>query len=207
MESANVKFDEYTKVHEVEPMKEIEEYKSFVYFYEGMPTEENATNQVTNQQQVLVTVQSCTMNVKLHSGIELHSGVELQNEVEAHSDSEISVHERDVELPDRNVHSDSEVERPSEETREEPRLSKYVKRHHLAAQIIGDKDARPMTRNKLRNDTGFLSMQEPKMVKDSLEDVDWSKAMKEEIGQIEKNKTWTLVPRPEDKNVIGTKWI
>ena len=29
----------------------------------------------------------------------------------------------------------------------------------------------------------------------------------EEIEQIEKNKTWTLVPRPVDKNVIGTKWV
>ena len=28
--------------------------------------------------------------------------------------------------------------------------------------------------------------------------------MNEEIEQIEKNKTWTLVPRPKDKNVIGT---
>ena len=53
----------------------------------------------------------------------------------------------------------------------------------------------------------FLSMHEPKTVKDALEDVDWSKAMKEEIKQIEKNKTWTLVPRLEDKNVIGTKWV
>ena len=31
--------------------------------------------------------------------------------------------------------------------------------------------------------------------------------MEEEIEQIEKNKTWTLVPRLEDKNVIGTKWV
>ena len=29
--------------------------------------------------------------------------------------------------------------------------------------------------------------------------------MNEEIEQIERNKTWTLVPRPKDKNVIGTK--
>ena len=28
-----------------------------------------------------------------------------------------------------------------------------------------------------------------------------------EIQQIEKNKTWTLVPRPKDKNVIGTKSV
>ena len=31
--------------------------------------------------------------------------------------------------------------------------------------------------------------------------------MEEEIEKIEKNKTWTLVPRPKDKNVIGTKWV
>ena len=31
--------------------------------------------------------------------------------------------------------------------------------------------------------------------------------MNKEIEQIEKNKTWTLVPRPKDKNVIGKKWV
>ena len=31
--------------------------------------------------------------------------------------------------------------------------------------------------------------------------------MNEEIEQIEKNKTWSLVPRPKDKNIIGTKWV
>ena len=28
-----------------------------------------------------------------------------------------------------------------------------------------------------------------------------------ELDQIEKNKTWELVPKPQDKNVIGTKWV
>lgn len=31
--------------------------------------------------------------------------------------------------------------------------------------------------------------------------------MEEGLEQIEKNNTWELVPRPKDKNVIGTKWI
>ncbi|GMP54042.1 hypothetical protein CsSME_00019320 [Camellia sinensis var. sinensis] len=31
--------------------------------------------------------------------------------------------------------------------------------------------------------------------------------MHEELGQFERNKVWTLVPRPRDMNVIGTKWI
>ena len=31
--------------------------------------------------------------------------------------------------------------------------------------------------------------------------------MNEELDQIEKNDTWELVPRPENKNVIGSKWV
>jgi hypothetical protein len=31
--------------------------------------------------------------------------------------------------------------------------------------------------------------------------------MNEELDKIEKNQTRELVPRPKDKNVIGTKWI
>ena len=46
-----------------------------------------------------------------------------------------------------------------------------------------------------------------KSVKDALEDMDQSKFIEEHIEQFEKNKTWTLVPRPEDTNVISAKWI
>ena len=28
-----------------------------------------------------------------------------------------------------------------------------------------------------------------------------------ELDQIVKNETWELLPRPKDKNVIGTKWV
>jgi hypothetical protein len=31
--------------------------------------------------------------------------------------------------------------------------------------------------------------------------------MNEELDQIEKNDAWELVPRPKNKNVIGTKWV
>ncbi|CAM8941229.1 unnamed protein product [Rhodiola kirilowii] len=31
--------------------------------------------------------------------------------------------------------------------------------------------------------------------------------MQEELHQFERNKVWRLVPRPEDENVIGTKWV
>ena len=95
--------------------------------------------------------------------VELHSEAELQNEENSHFDSEISTHERYSELPERDVHNDSEVERPNMETRTEPRLSKYVRRHHLANQIIGDKEARPMTKNRLKNESCMVSKIEPKI--------------------------------------------
>ena len=112
---------------------------------------------------------------------ELHSGVELQNEENAHYDSRISTHGRDDEIPERDAHSDIQAKIQSVITRTKPRLSKYVKRHHPIDQIIGHKDARPMTINRLRSEACLLSMNEPKIVRDALEDDDWYKAMEEEI--------------------------
>ena len=154
-----------------------------------------------------MTTKSHLMNVELYSGTKPHLDAKLQNKVNAHSNFEVSIHERYVEIPNRDVHSDFEAKIQNEETRLEPRLSKYVKRHHLVDQIIGNKDARPITRNRLRIESCLLSMKEPKTIKDALEDVDWCKAMEEEIEQIEKKKTWSLVPRSKGKNVIGTKWV
>ena len=48
VESANVNFDEFTKVHEDKSTKELEECKSVIYFYEGMPIEEEVINQIGN---------------------------------------------------------------------------------------------------------------------------------------------------------------
>ena len=41
VESANVNFDEFTEVHETRPATELEQYKSFIYFYDGIPNEED----------------------------------------------------------------------------------------------------------------------------------------------------------------------
>ena len=64
-----------------------------------------------------------------------------------------------------------------------------------------------MTRSRLRSETCLLSKIEPRTISEALQDDDWYNAMKEEIEQFEKNKTWTLVPRLAYKNVIGTKWV
>lgn len=35
----------------------------------------------------------------------------------------------------------------------------------------------------------------------------WVRAMNVEFDALVKNNTWTLVPRPSDANVLGSKWI
>jgi hypothetical protein len=53
----------------------------------------------------------------------------------------------------------------------------------------------------------LLSKIEPKKFAQANEDKHWVNAMKEELNQIENNETWGIVPKPKDKNVIGTKWV
>lgn len=52
-----------------------------------------------------------------------------------------------------------------------------------------------------------MTVMEPKTYDEARKSEKWIKAMEEELQQIDKNETWGLVPRPADKNVIGTKWV
>nr|GFC99884.1 uncharacterized mitochondrial protein AtMg00820-like [Tanacetum cinerariifolium] len=42
---------------------------------------------------------------------------------------------------------------------------------------------------------------------EALRDADWVSAMQEELDQFARLKVWKLVPRPEGKTIIKTKWI
>ncbi|GJS85581.1 putative ribonuclease H-like domain-containing protein [Tanacetum coccineum] len=53
----------------------------------------------------------------------------------------------------------------------------------------------------------FLSQLEPSTVAQALEDPDWVEAMQEEMQQFINQKVWKLVPLPDGKIAIGTKWI
>ena len=87
--------------------------------------------------------------------------------------------------------------------------SKRFQRNHLEEQIIVDIDASVETRSKRKESTSnqehvsLLSLFKPKNVQEAINDENWMKAMKEEISQLEKNKTWELVPRPLIKMLLG----
>nr|GEV21606.1 hypothetical protein [Tanacetum cinerariifolium] len=53
----------------------------------------------------------------------------------------------------------------------------------------------------------LLSSIEPANVAKALRDADWVSVMQEELDQFPRLKVWRLVPRPEGKSVIKTKWI
>ncbi|GJV67848.1 putative ribonuclease H-like domain-containing protein [Tanacetum coccineum] len=53
----------------------------------------------------------------------------------------------------------------------------------------------------------FLSQLEPSSVTQALNDPAWVEAMQEEMQQFINQKVWQLVPLPDGKIAIGTKWI
>nr|GFB30005.1 hypothetical protein [Tanacetum cinerariifolium] len=86
---------------------------------------------------------------------------------------------------------------------------KWTKDHPLH-KITGDSKSSVRTRRQLANSCLFsclLSSIEPANVAEALRDADWVSEMQEELDQFARLKVWRLVPRPEGKSVIKTKWI
>ena len=48
---------------------------------------------------------------------------------------------------------------------------------------------------------------EPKKIHDALQDFDCIKAMQEELLEFERYKVWSVVPRPQGKTIISTRWV
>ena len=48
---------------------------------------------------------------------------------------------------------------------------------------------------------------EPSSFEEAVEDPAWVDAMVEEYDSIVRNSAWEIVPRPEGKSVVGSRWI
>jgi len=44
-------------------------------------------------------------------------------------------------------------------------------------------------------------------VNDALNDSNWIVVMQDELNQFTRNYVWFLVPKTDDMNIIGTKWV
>ena len=83
-------------------------------------------------------------------------------------------------------------------------------RYHPLDNIISDISKGVTTRHSLKdicNNMVFVSLIEPKNLKEVIIDEHWIIAMQEELNQFERNKVWELVEKPDNHPVIGTKWV
>ena len=90
-----------------------------------------------------------------------------------------------------------------------PRATRTVK-NHPPELVIGDITAGITTRRGRANycaNAAFLAQEEPKNIKEALEDENWISAMQEELNQFERCEVWELVKPPKDASIIGTKWV
>ncbi len=92
----------------------------------------------------------------------------------------------------------------------EPLVISRLQKDHPVDQIIDAINRGVTTRSRIANfceHYSFVSSIESRNIKEALMDADWINAMHEELNQFERNQVWSLVERPHDHNVIGTKWV
>ena len=87
--------------------------------------------------------------------------------------------------------------------------SKYSSSHPVE-NILSNPHVGTRTRGQLKNLCAFnvfVSLVEPKNIKEALAEADWIIAMQFELNEFERNKVWNLVPTPQGKSIIGTRWV
>jgi len=167
-----------------------------------------------------------SMNVVFDDG----SMPELQIIVRNRNEPQTSISNNHGEERNDNQFDNGDINKSGEESDEEVPPAQ-VHRDHASKDIIGDPSGERVTRGvkqDYRQLAGikqkhrvmasfacfeeimfscFVSIVEPKNVKEALEDHFWILAMEEELEEFSRHQVWDLVPRPPQVNVIGTKWI
>ncbi|GJS53854.1 retrovirus-related pol polyprotein from transposon TNT 1-94 [Tanacetum coccineum] len=91
-----------------------------------------------------------------------------------------------------------------------PRVENIKKnRDHPIDQVIGELDERTLRSHAQdrSNFFAFVSIIEPKNIKEAIKDESWTMTMQEELDQFICNDVWDLVTYPLGHTIIGTKWI
>ena len=140
-------------------------------------------------------------------------GVEDSSKALGVQSNSVEASETAVTEPNRTTESDVPQVNPTGVTNQGAETSKrkfkYSSSHSLK-DIISDPTSSVQTRSKLKDlcaFNAFVSLIEPKKVDEALQEPDWIIAMQSELNEFERNKVWTLKPRPKHQSVIGTRWV
>ena len=140
----------------------------------------------------------------LESNDENLKSLKLETEVEKDTNKIV---EQEATINKEEVNNDHQ-DIPELQQEAPPRRTKeWIQKNHPSNQIIGDIKEGHQLRSSQQAHVSFLATFEPSRFEEASQNEHWVAAMNEELDQIEKNNTWELVPRPKDKNVIGTKWV
>jgi hypothetical protein len=88
----------------------------------------------------------------------------------------------------------------------------HVQKAHPPQQIIGNLNERVTRSSRSTHlfyftNTLFVVLFVPRNVGHALSDLSWVNVMHDELENFERNQVWTLVERPRDVNVIGSKLV
>nr|GEW28203.1 hypothetical protein [Tanacetum cinerariifolium] len=124
------------------------------------------------------------------------------------SNNEISSHEEVFQESSESFQEESSSSSLNDDVQQSS--EEEMTKDHLLYKIISDPKSSVRTKGQLANSCLFsclLSSIEPANVAEALKDVDWVSAMQDELDQFARFKVWRLVPQPEGKTIIKTKWI
>ncbi|GJR78300.1 retrovirus-related pol polyprotein from transposon TNT 1-94 [Tanacetum coccineum] len=183
----------------LEPRNEATQFPSNTEYFPYIPAYENTTPSETLVLQISVTPEDPPefTNADDHPALSDHNKLELADHLES-TDNLDSAECQDTVLSE-----------PISDVQPSPIISPSAK--GILQTLI------PQDRYRVRDleaassheclYVNFLSEMEPKKLTEALEEKGWIIAMQEELTQFERNKVWTLVPKPHGKTIIGTKWI
>ncbi|KAK2385091.1 putative mitochondrial protein [Trifolium repens] len=188
-----------------EPRRKLDP-KSEKGFFLGYSTNSRAYRVYNTKTQVVMESANVVVKDspdKEKEGIDQGTSVSVNAEPDYGASTPASMNEAD----ERTIEEDSDESARPKATSKGP--SVRVQKNHPLDLVIGNPEQGITTRrtNDVVANSCFVSLFEPKNVKEALTDEAWIEAMQEELNQFERSEVWDLVPRPEDVNVIGTKWV
>ncbi|KAK2410100.1 putative mitochondrial protein [Trifolium repens] len=188
-----------------EPRRKLDP-KSEKGFFLGYSTNSRAYRVYNTKTQVVMESANVVVKDspdKEKEGIDQGTSVSVNAEPDDGASTPASMNEAD----ERTIEEDSDESARPKATSKGP--SVRVQKNHPLDLVIGNPEQGITTRrtNDVVANSCFVSLFEPKNVKEALTDEAWIEAMQEELNQFERSEVWDLVPRPEDVNVIGTKWV
>ena len=140
----------------------------------------------------------------------------LEREPHLHADEELLVPKdelQEVDQPQDKVHGVEETTHAVPTIRERKRIIEAEQLAQDAEKVVGPPIALRRWRQSPDRYTGYRALvskcvvTEPSSFKEAVEDPAWVDSMVEEYDSIIRNSAWEIVPRPEGKSVVGSRWI